>query len=284
MDASDGAWDEPIPPIEGFMFDVDGALVLGDRAGRGYDVLPGAREVLGALTDRKVPFVLLTNGTAQKPAEQAAKLRGYGLPVEDWQMLTPSSVAADYLTRRGAKRVLVLGSPGVGYALSEAGLEVLFTGDEGAERVDAVYVGWHPDCGMKDIEAASKAIWAGAELTVASDVPFFATRGGRSIGYSHAIVAAIRSLAPVKKVIVGKPSLIALKFVARRLGVPMRRIAVVGDDPKLETRMARRGGAVGFGVATGLTDLAGWAAQPPAQRPHRALSDVGDLLKLGLIP
>ncbi len=50
--------------------------------------------------------------------------------------------------------------------------------------MDAVYVGWHPDCGMKDIEAACHAIWAGAKLYVASDVPFFATRHGRTIGYS----------------------------------------------------------------------------------------------------
>ena len=52
-----------------------------------------------------------------------------------------------------------------------------------ATAVDAVYVGWHPDCGMKDIEAACNAICAGAKLYVASDVPFFATQHGRSIGY-----------------------------------------------------------------------------------------------------
>ena len=61
-----------------------------------------------------------------------------------------------------------------------------------ASEVDAVYVGWHPDCGMKDIESACHAIWAGAKLYVASDVPFFATKQGRTIGYTYAIVGAIR--------------------------------------------------------------------------------------------
>ncbi len=45
---------------------------------------------------------------------------------------------------------------------------------------------------MKDIEAACHAIWGGAKLYVASDVPFFATKQGRTIGYSFAIVGAIR--------------------------------------------------------------------------------------------
>jgi HAD superfamily hydrolase (TIGR01450 family) len=283
VEGSLGGWDEALPPLKGFMFDVDGTLVLGDRSGHGYQPLPGAAEVLGALKARNIPFVLLTNGSAYPAAVQAPRLRAVGLPVEDWQMLTPSSVTADHFRRKGVKRALVLGSPGVGHALAEAGVEIVFTGQEGADQVQAVYVGWHPECGMKDIETACHAIWQGAELYVASDVPFFATRGGRSIGYSHAIVAAIKSLAPVKATITGKPSQIALRFVARKLGAKVREIAVVGDDPALEPGMARRGGATGFGVMTGLYNADDWAAQPPANRPHRLLRAVGDLLELGVI-
>ena len=39
---------------------------------------------------------------------------------------------------------------------------------------------------------------AGAKLYVASDVPFFATRHGRTIGYSYAIVGAIRRVTPIR--------------------------------------------------------------------------------------
>ncbi len=281
-DAS-GGWDEPLRPLKGFMFDVDGTLVLGDRSSQGYQVLPGAIEVLTRLKALGVPFVLLTNGSAYPAAVQAPRLRAVGLPVDDDQLLTPSSVTADVLARKGVRRALILGSPGVGHALAEAGIEIVFTGEAGADQVQAVYVGWHPDCGMKDIEAAYNAIQNGAALYVASDVPFFATRGGRSIGYSHAIVAAIRSLIKAPMTITGKPSLHALRFVARRLGIPMRDVGVVGDDPQLETAMARRGGAIGFGVATGLLNASDWAAQPPVRRPHRVLQTVGELLDLSVI-
>jgi HAD superfamily hydrolase (TIGR01450 family) len=265
------------------MFDVDGTLVLGDRSGHGYEVLPGAVEVLTALKARNIPFVLLTNGSAYPAAVQAPRLRAVGLPVEDWQMLTPSSVAAHHLKKQGVKRALILGSPGVGHALSEAGIEIVFTGEPGADEVDAVYVGWHPDCGMKDIDTSVHAIWGGARLYVASDVPFFATRGGKSIGYSHAIIAAIRSLVNVRSTIVGKPSQHAMRFVARKLGVELSHIGVVGDDPALETYMARKAGAVGFGVATGIVSAEEWAAKPAPQRAHRVLQNVGELLSCGAI-
>src|SRR5450631_1179062 len=65
---------------------VDGRCVPGARLFRslsGYDILPGAADLLAELERRAVSFVVLTNGSAFPPAEQAAKLRGLGLAVCD---------------------------------------------------------------------------------------------------------------------------------------------------------------------------------------------------------
>jgi 4-nitrophenyl phosphatase len=265
--------------LRGVVFDVDGTLLLSNRALGGYELLPGAAETLSALRERHVPFALLTNGSAYPPAEQAAKLRASGLPVEDGQLFTPSSIAADLMQRRGVRRTLVLGSPGVGHALRAAGIDTLYTGEAGATQVDSVFVGWHPQCGMPDIEAACDAIWGGAKLYVASDVPFFATKQGRTIGYSFAITAAIRRMTRAPMTLTGKPSLRALRFVAARLGVPVRQLAVVGDDPVVEVLMARRGGATALAVTTGTTSREAWEGQPPARRPHGILSELRDVLR-----
>ncbi len=85
--------------------------MLGDRTGKSYDVLPGAIEVLSRLRERGTPWLVLTNGSAHPPALQAAKLRSFGLPVDDNQMFTPSSVTAEVFRRGGIRRALVLGSP-----------------------------------------------------------------------------------------------------------------------------------------------------------------------------
>jgi HAD superfamily hydrolase (TIGR01450 family) len=269
------------PRVKGFMFDLDGTLVLGDRSGKSYDVLPGAVEVLTHLRARGIPWLVLTNGSGQVPAQQAAKLRTHGLPVDDGQMFTPSSVTAQVFTRAGHRRVLVLGSPGVGHVLKEQGIGITFTGEPDCERVDAVYIGWHPDCGMKDIEAACNAIWNGAKLYIASDVPFFASRGGRTIGYSYAINGAVRRMTGARAIITGKPSLHALRFIAGELGVKTTEVGVVGDDPVVEMQMARRGKATGFGVCTGTTSRVQWKKQPAGRRPHHVIEGVFELLERG---
>ena len=152
--------------VEGFLFDLDGTLVLTDRSLEGYQLLPGAIEVLTELKARSIPFVVFTNGTAYPAAEQAPKLRALGLPIADEALLTPSSVAADLMPRRGVKRALVLGTPGVARVLAEAGIQTLVTGQDGAEEAEAVYIGWHPDCCMKDIEAASGPFGTGPNSTL----------------------------------------------------------------------------------------------------------------------
>jgi 4-nitrophenyl phosphatase len=266
--------------VKGFMFDLDGTLLLSDRSLGGYRLLPGSVETLNQLLSLGVPFVVLTNGTAYPVAEQAPKLRTLGLPISDEVLLTPNTVAADLMSKRGVRRALVLGTAGVGRAIAEAGIEIVFTGQDRAEEVDAVYIAWHPECGMKDIEAACKAIWNGAELYVASDVPFFATADGKSMGYSHAITAAVRKITRAPMTLTGKPSLHALKLVSKRLGIPMRHVGVVGDDPLVEMIMARRGKAVGFGVTTGISTAKDWTSQPRGRRPHRIVRELPEILQL----
>jgi HAD superfamily hydrolase (TIGR01450 family) len=266
------------PRLKGLMFDLDGTLLLSDRALHSYEILPGAAELLTELDLHAFPFVVLTNGSAYPPAEQAAKLRSAGLPVRDECMLTPSSVAAELMVRADVRRALVLGSSGVGQALRDARIETVQVGEAGERDVQAVYVGWYPECTMKGIEAACEAIWAGARLYVASDVPFFATKQGRTMGYSYAIVGAIRRVTRAPMILTGKPSLHALRFVARRLGLRCRDIGIVGDDPSVEIIMARRGGAASFAVTTGVMAREEWERQTGLRRPAQILRRLGDVL------
>ena len=52
----------------GFIFDMDGTLVLGDKASDGQIALPGAVELLAELRRRGAPYQVFTNGTARTPA------------------------------------------------------------------------------------------------------------------------------------------------------------------------------------------------------------------------
>jgi len=268
------------------LFDLDGTLALGDREAHGYRSLAGAVELLEGLRRAGRPYAILTNGTMHTPHAYVEMLRGSGFDVAESAMLTPAVVAADFFVRKGYRNVLVLGEEGSSRPLIDAGLVVTRPGEaaaragEAAARVDAVFVGWHPDFGLRDLEAACNAAWAGASLYTASVAPFFATRSGKAIGVSGAICAAIASVTRQRVHVLGKPALVALRVAARRLEVACKELLVVGDDPELETRMARAGGAAAIGVLSGFATADAYARLPPARRAHLVVNSVADLLPL----
>jgi 4-nitrophenyl phosphatase len=237
--------DGPVTPLErlraarGYVFDLDGTLVLGDRNNQGLAPLPGALEITRWVARRGLPFAVFTNGTTKTPQHLARTLRSIGFELRDDAVLTPASSAVAVFVRRRYRRVLVLGGDGLAGPLHDAGIEVVMP-DGRPPAVDAVLAGWYPEFTLPALEAACHAVWAGARLYSASQSLFFATAGGRSIGTSRAISAMIGSLTGVRARLVGKPSLAALRMAGDRLGVPVAGLVVVGDDPGLEVPMAHR--------------------------------------------
>ncbi len=259
---------------------MDGTLAVGSPSGGGFSLLPGVPALIAALRAASLPFVVFTNGTANPPERYAQNLAAAGLELAPGEMMTPSSVAADRFAAAGLRRVLVVGVDGVAKPLRDVGLHTLHPGEAGASEVDAVYIGWHPDFGMADIVAAVDAVEAGAALHVSSDVPFFFTSKGRTIGASSVIAAAVTSVTGRPAQLVGKPSAFAAQAAAERLGCPVEALAIVGDDPRLEGQMARASGAIGIGVTTGLASRAEWDAQPPERRADHVFDRIDAILAL----
>jgi haloacid dehalogenase-like hydrolase len=154
--------------IRGFVFDLDGTLVLGDRVGHGLRPLPGAVEITSWAARRGLPYVVFTNGTTRTPAQLAGIMREIGFGLADEAMLTPAGSAVRVFTRRGYRRVMVLGGPGLAEPLREAGLEVV--PPTAAEPADAVLAAWR-------WPSPSEPGWAGRVPTRA-----FRRRGARTCG------------------------------------------------------------------------------------------------------
>src|SRR5690606_30575503 len=105
--------------------------------------LPGAVEFLRLLDARNLPFVVMTNGTARPPRQYVDVLGAAGLPMNPRRMMTPSSVAADYFSAHGYRRIMVLGCPGVWEPLADLDLDVVLSNQWDGSPVDAVYIGWY---------------------------------------------------------------------------------------------------------------------------------------------
>jgi NagD protein len=263
----------------GFVLDMDGTLVLGDRDNRGIHALPGAVALVRLLAARGTPFCVFTNGTVKTPQECARALQDAGLPVPDDAVLTPATSAADVFGRRGYRRVMVLGGKGITEPLEAAGIETLppLPGTTG----DAVLAGWYrQELTFEALEAACSAVLDGAAFYSASQSAFFATAEGRTLGSSRAISAVVRDVTGTRVTVVGKPSLQALRACARHLGVPAAELVVVGDDPSLEVPMAHRGHALAVAVQTGIGDADSFSRAAAGARPHLDLADVRALADL----
>jgi ribonucleotide monophosphatase NagD (HAD superfamily) len=234
------------------------------------------------LRSRAVPFRIFTNGTAKPPAAYAASLRHAGFDVADGELLTPSTAAAHWFLRHDIAKVRVLGSAGVAQPLLEAGIEVIGSSEK-ADGIQAVFTGWFPEFRFHDLEAACHDVWRGALLTSASNVPFFASSEGRTIGVSFAINAMIRSLTSRRPMVLGKPSSSSFHVALAQMGLPRSaaaRVVVLGDDPALEMRMARNSGAIAVGLATGLMKPETLHTLQPKNRPEHLFDDLRSLSRI----
>ncbi|MEI9885887.1 MAG: HAD family hydrolase [Rhizomicrobium sp.] len=263
---------------KGFVLDMDGTLVLGDRRNKGLRALPGAVAFVEHLKARDIPFVLFTNGTVRPPEAYVDELKHAGIDVAAERIMTPATVAARYFSAKGYKRILVLGGQGVSGPLADAGLDIVRPPER--DGVDAIFVGWFREFGMPDIETACEAVWSGARMFAASLVPYFATAEGRTLGTSSAIAGAVDKITGSRTRALGKPAPEAMRVAAERLGQAAKDLVVIGDDPNLETLMAARDGALAIGVTTGIAQQAEFAAVPKARRAHLVAENIGAVLDL----
>jgi len=272
--------DRSIADATAFVFDVDGTLVLSDdpNAGAGgIQVLAGAIDVLQRLRKRGTPYVCFTNGSGQVPSALAARLRKAGLAIADDEMLTPAVIALEYIRRQHPDQtVLAFGNAGVLDPLLKAGIPLANLQE--AQGAGVVLIGADPNFTYDKLEAACRAVWAGAPLLVTSMAQFFASRGGRMPSTSGAIAAGITHVTGVQPLVVGKPSPLVLELIATLFGTTQKRLAVVGDDLDLEIRMATECGAYSALVLTGTTHESELARVESRHQPSLVVPTIADLM------
>ncbi|HZU16624.1 MAG TPA: HAD-IIA family hydrolase [Candidatus Dormibacteraeota bacterium] len=268
----------PLPGgVRAVVLDVDGTLIHGDAPAEGGYPLPGAAALLRWLRRRGLPYLCFTNGSTRPPEVYASGLRELGLEVGDDQVMTPSVVAAGLVLRRwpGAT-VLALGGAGVTEPLRRRGIEV--TTEVGRWReARVVLVGWDREIDYPRLEAACRAVSAGAAFLVTSTAPRPYLRGGAGIGLSAAIAAAVARVTGRRPHLVGKPSPLALHESARALGVRPGQLAVVGDDVDTDVRMGRRGAGLTVLVRTGTSAGRDLGKGPERLQPDLDLPDLTHL-------
>jgi 4-nitrophenyl phosphatase len=258
------------PPIRGLILDGDGVLW------KDSEPIGNLAAVFGAISRMQVAATVATNNAMMTVDEYLAKLRGLGVALEAWQIVTAGEATADTLASEFPQRgpLFVVGEHGLRHALRERGFEVVV--DPGLRReFMAVVAGIDQDFTYATLQRASTIVRAGVPFYGTNPDPTFPTPHGLVPG-AGAVLAAIAAASGRQPTVVGKPSPLLFQTAARRMKLGAETLLVVGD--RLETDIA---GGQAFGARTalvlsGVSTLEQAAAWNPS--PTFVASSLGHLL------
>jgi NagD protein len=265
---NDSRQSQPIPTFDGYIFDLDGTVYLGEA------LLPGAGTAIARLRAGGRRVVFLSNNPTHTREQYAARLARLGLPTPPHEIVSSTQVMVQWLLREAPGcRVFVVGERPLKDELAAAGFRLV----ERAGAIDFVIASFDRTFHYGKLQVAFDAIRAGARF-VATNADRYCPVPGGGQPDAAAVIAAIEACTATKvELVVGKPSPIMARAVAETIQLPPERCLMTGD--RLETDVAM---GIGAGMATALT-LTG--ATTPAMlevseiKPDYVIEGLGDLVE-----
>ena len=271
QDGSTGPLLSPDRLYEGYVFDLDGTIYLGD------DLLPGAKRLIEKLRElgRKVVFV--SNNPTKDPRMYAEKLTRLGIPTPEGEVVnTVVSMTRCLLRNHPEATVFPISEEPLRRSLREAGIRM----SDRAEEIDIVIASYDRAFDYRKLQIAFDAIWFHKRASLVTTNPdrYCPLPGGRGEPDAAAIVGAIEACTGARcEVNVGKPDQIMLETVMDRIGLNVADCVMTGDRLYTEIRMAKGAGMPSAVVLTGDTTAKMLETEPEGNWPDYVLDRI-DLL------
>lgn len=247
----------------GFAFDLDGTIYLGPS------LLPGARELIGTLIERGLPYVFATNNSSVPGEVYVERLTQLGLPVTRANVITSNDAAVAHLRSEGLAQPYLMAPQAVTQEYAAWGIA------HESERPDSVLLAFDTTLDYEKIRTAVHFIRDGVPFLATHPDPICPTpRGGEpDVGSFIAMFEIATGKLPT---VLGKPNPGMARLVMDRLGLPANEIAFVGDRLETDILMAHAHGFVGILTLTGVTGNEQLASS--ALTPHLVIDDLHALL------
>ena len=257
---------------EGYIFDLDGTIYLGDH------LLPGAGRLIRALRELDKRVVFLSNNPTKDPEMYAEKLTGLGIETHPSEVVnTVVTMTRWLLQNHPDATVFPIAEEPLKRSLAEAGIRT----SENAEEIDIVIASYDRTFEYRKLQIAFDAIWyhGRARLVTTNPDRYCPFPGGRGEPDAAAIVAAIEACTGARcEVNVGKPDPLMLETVMEPLGLDPRDCVMSGDRLLTDIRMALDAGMPSAVVLTGETTVEMLEAEPPGNRPTYVLDRIDRLI------
>jgi arabinose operon protein AraL len=264
--------------IDGFIFDLDGTLYLGENA------LPGAVKIVQTLRQMGKQALFVSNKPLFPRQYYAAKLTSLGIPTAPEDVITSGYVLGFYLAKSNPDlRLYVIGEENLKSELRGFGLNVLeeFIDQDPFEviypdGVDAVVVAFDRTLTYRKLNTAYQALQRGAAF-MATNPDRSCPMPGGGIPDAGGTIAALEYMTGRRvELVAGKPSNLMMQVALQHLGLPAERCLLVGDRLQTDIAMGKAAGMTTALVLSGVTTRL--EAEQADPRPDIILSGVGDLL------
>jgi HAD superfamily hydrolase (TIGR01450 family) len=270
-----GSSGEPEVPdrlYEGYVFDLDGTIYLGD------ELLPGAKRLILKLRELGKRVIFLSNNPTKDPKMYAEKLGKLGLKTPASEIVNTVVTMTEWLLRNQPEAtVFPISEEPLKNSLGEAGIRM----SEDPEEIDIVIASYDRGFDYRKLQIAFDAIWfyKRAMLVTTNPDRYCPLPGGRGEPDAAAIVAAIEACTGTKcQVNVGKPAPIMLETIIDLIGPDAKECVMSGDRLYTEIRMAKRAGMPSAVVLTGETTKSDLAGEPVENLPDYTLERIDQLV------
>jgi HAD superfamily hydrolase (TIGR01450 family) len=257
---------------EGYVFDLDGTIYLGD------ELLPGAGRLIPKLRELGKRVVFLSNNATRDPEMYAEKLGRLGLETPASEIINTVVTMTEWLLRNHPDAtVFPISEEPLKSSLEEAGIRM----SENPEEIDIVIASYDRAFDYRKLQIAFDAIWfyGRAMLVTTNPDPYCPFPGGRGEPDAAAVVAAVEACTGTKcRTNAGKPDPIMLETALDLIGLGAKDCVLTGDRLYTDIRMAKDAGMPSAVVLTGETTAEDLADEPSESLPDYTLKRVDQLV------
>jgi 4-nitrophenyl phosphatase len=209
---------ERLARVRCFLLDMDGTFYLGNR------LLQGALHFIDALAAQNKDYLFLTNNSSKRGRQYAEKISRLGLRIPEMKVFTSGEATALYLqAERPGARVFVVGTPSLVEEFEAHGFRPV------TKDPDLVLLGF-------DTTLTYERLWKLCDF-VRAGLPYVATHADFNcptetgfmpdVGSMMALVKASTGREP--DLVIGKPNRLIVEAAARKMGLPIEDLAMIGD-------------------------------------------------------
>jgi HAD superfamily hydrolase (TIGR01450 family) len=257
---------------EGYVFDLDGTIYLGD------EILPGAKRLVEQLREQGKRVVFLSNNPTKDPKMYSEKLTKVGLPTPEEETVNTVVTMTQWLLQNEPDAVVFpISEEPLIRSLREAGIKM----SEDPAEIDIVIASYDRTFEYRKLQIAFDAIWfhKRARLVTTNPDRYCPFPGGRGEPDAAAIVGAIEACTGAKcEVNTGKPDPIMLETIMEMVGLDASECVMTGDRLYTEIRMALDAGMPSAVVLTGETTVEMLEAESEDNMPDYVLDRIDRLI------